>query len=168
MGYQSISNFNAVPYFAKLVAGAVTTAPVFAFKLAPTGSELFLGGTDTNLFTGAFTFTPVTTQVRRVCADRSLPMCTDKLPGILASSHAGGERQWQRTCHKRPGCHRYGQQSHYRSHCQRTRVLCRYSWFTTGRRKHIQLPLLVRPCRLPHLQRPGLQHRTCAVQPGPH
>lgn len=63
MGYQSISQYNAPPFFQTLVTQGVTTQPVFAFKLAESGSELYLGGVDSNLFTGSFTYAPVTTQV---------------------------------------------------------------------------------------------------------
>jgi cathepsin D len=63
MGFQSISQFNAKPVFQTLVANGQTTSSVFAFKLASSGSELFLGGTNPALFTGSFTFVPVTQQV---------------------------------------------------------------------------------------------------------
>lgn len=63
MGYQSISQYNSPPFFQTLVAQKKTTQPVFAFKLSQTGSELFLGGVNTNLYTGVFSYAPVTTQV---------------------------------------------------------------------------------------------------------
>ncbi|KAI0081508.1 acid protease [Panus rudis PR-1116 ss-1] len=62
MGYQSISEYNAPPFFQTLVAQGKTTQPVFAFKLAETGSELFLGGVNPKLFSGSFTYAPVTVQ----------------------------------------------------------------------------------------------------------
>ena len=40
----------------------VISSAVFAFRLASTGSELYLGGTDTTKYTGAITYTPVTQQ----------------------------------------------------------------------------------------------------------
>ncbi|KAL4252094.1 peptidase A1 family protein [Abortiporus biennis] len=59
MGYQTISNYNSPPFFQTLVAQSRTTSPVFAFKLASTGSELLLGGTNPNLYTGEFTYASV-------------------------------------------------------------------------------------------------------------
>ena len=64
MGYQSISKYNLPPVFANLVTQGETTAPVFAFKLASTGSELDVGGVNNALFTGSFTFSAVAPQVR--------------------------------------------------------------------------------------------------------
>lgn len=64
MAFPAISQFNANPVFQTLVAQSVTTASIFAFKLATTGSELFLGGVDTTKFTGDFTQNPVTEVVR--------------------------------------------------------------------------------------------------------
>ncbi|KAH7906840.1 acid protease [Hygrophoropsis aurantiaca] len=62
MGFPQISDFNANPFFQTLVADGVVTEAVFSFKLARSGSELFLGGTNTDLYTGDFTFVPVTTE----------------------------------------------------------------------------------------------------------
>ncbi|KAI0037070.1 acid protease [Vararia minispora EC-137] len=62
MGFPSISVYGANPVFQTLVASGVITEPVFSFKLATEGSELFIGGTDANLFTGNFTFVNVTQQ----------------------------------------------------------------------------------------------------------
>src|ERR1700761_5329764 len=50
------------PLFNTLIAQKQTAAGVFGFKLASTGSELFLGGVDTALIKGALTSVPVTTQ----------------------------------------------------------------------------------------------------------
>ncbi|KIK91446.1 hypothetical protein PAXRUDRAFT_830850 [Paxillus rubicundulus Ve08.2h10] len=62
MGFQSISAYNASPVFETLVSQGQTDEPVFAFKLAASGSELYLGGTNNNLYTGSFSYTPVTQQ----------------------------------------------------------------------------------------------------------
>ncbi|KAI0036070.1 acid protease [Vararia minispora EC-137] len=61
MAFQQISVFNASPFFQTLVSQGTVTAPEFGVKLAQTGSELFLGGADTSLFTGDLTNVPVTT-----------------------------------------------------------------------------------------------------------
>ena len=63
MGFEQISVFGASPVFQTLVAQGKTTAPTFGVKLATSGSELFLGGADTTLFTGALTQVPLTTVV---------------------------------------------------------------------------------------------------------
>lgn len=63
LGYQSISDYNSPPLFQTLVAQGSVTHPQFAFKLADTGAELYLGGTDSSLYKGYFTYVPVTTQV---------------------------------------------------------------------------------------------------------
>jgi len=53
MAFPALSVFGDNPLFSTLVAQG-TVPPVFGFKLAETGSELFLGGVNRNLFTGAF------------------------------------------------------------------------------------------------------------------
>ncbi len=60
MGFQQISDFNAPPVFQTLVSEKKVTSSVFGFTLLESGSELFLGGTDTSKFTGSLAFTPVT------------------------------------------------------------------------------------------------------------
>ncbi|KAI0308568.1 aspartic peptidase domain-containing protein [Amylostereum chailletii] len=62
IGFKSISVYNANPPFQSMVAAGAITAPVFGFKLSTSGSELYLGGTNSKLFSGSFTYVPVTTQ----------------------------------------------------------------------------------------------------------
>lgn len=62
LAFQSISNYNAPPLFQTLISQGVVTSQVFGLKLASSGSELFLGGTNSALFTGAFTWVPLTNQ----------------------------------------------------------------------------------------------------------
>lgn len=68
MGFQSISVYNAPPVFQTLISEGVVTSPVFGFKLAASssGSELFLGGTNSALYTGDFTWVSLTIEV---CGD---------------------------------------------------------------------------------------------------
>ena len=66
MGFQSISAHNAPPVFQTLISEGVVTSPVFGFKLAASGSELFLGGTNSALYTGDFTWVSLTIEV---CGD---------------------------------------------------------------------------------------------------
>lgn len=63
MAFKELSVYKANPVFQTLVAQWRTDAPVFAFKLAPTGSELFLGGVNKKLYKGAFHYAPVTEKV---------------------------------------------------------------------------------------------------------
>ncbi|KAJ7244233.1 acid protease [Mycena rebaudengoi] len=53
MAFESLSVFGDPPLFTTLVNQG-TVPPVFGFKLAETGSELFLGGVNRALFTGNF------------------------------------------------------------------------------------------------------------------
>jgi len=62
LAFQSISGFNATPVFQTLISESVLDSPVFGFKLATSGSELFLGGTNSKLYTGDFTWVPLTVQ----------------------------------------------------------------------------------------------------------
>lgn len=62
MGFQSISDYNAPPVFQSLVSQGQTSSPVFAFKLAESGSELTIGGLNSALYSGTPVYTPVTQQ----------------------------------------------------------------------------------------------------------
>ena len=64
MGFESISVFQANPVIQTLIAEGQFSDHVFAFKLASSGSELRIGGVNTAFYTGSFTYTPVTLQVR--------------------------------------------------------------------------------------------------------
>ncbi|KIJ14858.1 hypothetical protein PAXINDRAFT_180872 [Paxillus involutus ATCC 200175] len=60
MAFQSISVYKASPVFQTLVSEGQVDESVFAFKLAAFGSELFIGGTNTALYTGEFSYADVT------------------------------------------------------------------------------------------------------------
>jgi hypothetical protein len=66
LAFPRISHFGAYDFFSTLVDDGVVTEAVFGVKLATFGSELFLGGTNHNLFTGDFVYTPVTEVVSDV------------------------------------------------------------------------------------------------------
>jgi cathepsin D len=76
MAFQSISDYNAPPLFQTLISEGAVTSPVFGFKFATSGSELFLGGTDSALYTGDFTWVPLTNEVRDD-RDASIPCNAD-------------------------------------------------------------------------------------------
>ncbi|KAH7919522.1 acid protease [Leucogyrophana mollusca] len=59
LAFESISDYNANPVFQTLVAQRKVSNPEFAFKLAQTGSELYLGGTNRQLYNGEFTYVGV-------------------------------------------------------------------------------------------------------------
>lgn len=60
LGFQSVSKYNATPFFINLIAQGIVSNPVYGVRLANEGSELFLGGTNRDLYQGDFTYVPVT------------------------------------------------------------------------------------------------------------
>jgi hypothetical protein len=64
MGFKAISTFRANPVFQTLISQGTVANRVFAFKLATTGSELCIGGTNSALYVSPFSYTSVTKQVR--------------------------------------------------------------------------------------------------------
>ncbi|KAF8452920.1 acid protease [Boletus edulis BED1] len=62
MAFQSISGYNASPVLQTLVSEGRVSDPVFSFKLSSSGAELYIGGSNPALYTGGFTYTPVTWQ----------------------------------------------------------------------------------------------------------
>jgi cathepsin D len=63
MAFQSISSYNRMPVFQSLVAQGQLTRPLFGFKLADQGSELYIGGVNSAMYSGEFTYVKVTTVV---------------------------------------------------------------------------------------------------------
>ncbi|KAH7912668.1 aspartic peptidase domain-containing protein [Hygrophoropsis aurantiaca] len=62
MGYKSISDYNADPVFQTLVKQGKASKQSFSFKLAQSGSELYIGGANSKMYTGEFTYVDVTKQ----------------------------------------------------------------------------------------------------------
>lgn len=62
MGYQALSTERAAPFFVSLINQRKVSQGVFSFRLASSGAELYLGGTNPNKYTGSITYTPVTQQ----------------------------------------------------------------------------------------------------------
>ncbi|TCD70579.1 Type I transmembrane sorting receptor [Steccherinum ochraceum] len=61
MAFQSLAQLHAVPFFQNLVQERVISSSVFGFKLSATeSSSLYLGGTDTTLYTGSLENHPIT------------------------------------------------------------------------------------------------------------
>jgi cathepsin D len=59
LGFQSISSYNAPPLWQSLFAEGQIDFPVFAMKLTTGGSEMSIGGLNSDLYTGNITFVPV-------------------------------------------------------------------------------------------------------------
>lgn len=66
MAYQSISAYGATPLFQNLLSQGQFSTPVFSFYIDASGydSAVYFGGTNQSLYTGSFTYMPVTNQVR--------------------------------------------------------------------------------------------------------
>ncbi|KAI0318428.1 acid protease [Amylostereum chailletii] len=62
MGFESISDYDANPPFQSMVAAGAVDKSVFGFKLSDGGAELYLGGTNSDLYSGDFAYVPVTQQ----------------------------------------------------------------------------------------------------------
>ncbi len=54
LAYPYRSSFPPLPFFNNAFESGAVCSNLFAFKLASTGSSLFLGGTDPSLFLGSF------------------------------------------------------------------------------------------------------------------
>ncbi|KAG9124711.1 Type I transmembrane sorting receptor [Ceratobasidium sp. 392] len=62
LAFSSISNIGKPTFIENLKSAGAIQSAIFAFKLASTGSELFIGGTNSELFTGDITFSPLTSK----------------------------------------------------------------------------------------------------------
>ncbi|KAI0042304.1 acid protease [Auriscalpium vulgare] len=61
MAFESLSDYGANPLFQSLIANGEITNESFGFYFAESGSELYLGGVNSALYTGSFTYAAVTT-----------------------------------------------------------------------------------------------------------
>ncbi|KAJ3992532.1 acid protease [Lentinula boryana] len=61
MGYSTLSNLGAPTFFETAVKQGVVSSPEFSFFLSPNGSELYIGGTNSQLYTGDIEFHDVNT-----------------------------------------------------------------------------------------------------------
>ncbi|KAI0078957.1 acid protease [Panus rudis PR-1116 ss-1] len=60
MGFQDISTLQTPPFFQSAFSQGSAKQNMFAFKLADNGSELYLGGTNSDLYTGSIEYHKVT------------------------------------------------------------------------------------------------------------
>ncbi|KAN0123324.1 eukaryotic aspartyl protease [Russula decolorans] len=93
MAFQSISQFNAPPVFQTLISEGVLTSQVFGFKLAASGSELFLGGTNSKLYTGSFTWVPLTNQSYWLASFNNISVNGNLVVGSNAAIFDTGTKQ---------------------------------------------------------------------------
>jgi cathepsin D len=63
MGFKSISVYGANPTFQTLVAEGQVDSPMFGFKFATSGSELFLGGVNPDYNENSFTWVTLSNEV---------------------------------------------------------------------------------------------------------
>jgi len=59
LAFQSISNLNAAPFFQNAFSEGAVPKNAFSFKLASSGSSLYLGGSDSKLYSGSIEYHPV-------------------------------------------------------------------------------------------------------------
>lgn len=114
MAYQSISQMGGKPFFQNLMAENAVASPVFSFKLAPTGSELYLGGLNPNMYVaGSTQWAPVTSQSYWVVAGvtsigtkqvNSFNAIIDSGTSLIVAPTAGAKAFWAAV----PGATAYG------------------------------------------------------------
>jgi cathepsin D len=63
LAFPSISKLGAEPLFGSLVRQNRVMVPTFSLKLTHPGAELYLGGANSELYTGEITYARVTTRV---------------------------------------------------------------------------------------------------------
>ena len=66
MGFKSISVSGANPLFQTFIAEGKVASPMFGFKLATTGSELFLGGVNPDYKEDDFAWVPLSNEVCQI------------------------------------------------------------------------------------------------------
>ncbi|KAG9104525.1 Type I transmembrane sorting receptor [Ceratobasidium sp. 370] len=62
LAFSSISEMGKPTFIDNLKSAGAIKSSVFAFKLSASGAELFIGGTNSKLFTGDITFSPLTSK----------------------------------------------------------------------------------------------------------
>jgi len=59
LAFPSASKFGADPLFESLIRGSTQLSPTFSLKLAPSGAEMYVGGTNSMLYKGDIAYTRV-------------------------------------------------------------------------------------------------------------
>ncbi|BGP13106.1 hypothetical protein JCM10213v2_001025 [Rhodosporidiobolus nylandii] len=124
MGYQSLSQLRSPPVFQTLVAQGKVSAPQFSFKLAKSGSELYLGGMNSALYVAGTTqWTPVVSQAYwsveggvnvngAAVSTPSMPLIVDSGTTIIVAPPKWASAFWAAV----PGAQTYGS-SYYTFPC---------------------------------------------------
>ncbi|THH15734.1 hypothetical protein EW146_g4790 [Bondarzewia mesenterica] len=60
MAFESLSDYGANPFFQTIVADGIPSDSAFSFKLSSSGAELYLGGANSDLYSGDFAYADVT------------------------------------------------------------------------------------------------------------
>lgn len=102
MGWQSISSLKSAPFFFTLVNEKKVKSGVFSMALKATGAELYLGGTDSSLYTGDITYTDLTHEsywattgsmtAGGKAALSDIPMIIDSGTSLLVGTEAQAEK----------------------------------------------------------------------------
>lgn len=98
LAFKSISHFasGTKSLFENLISEGVVTSPMFGFKLAPNGSELFLGGFNPDYKEDDFTWLPVSDGVCWIinCVKRvsNASFALEGFLGIIRRCHCRGGR----------------------------------------------------------------------------
>jgi len=66
LAFPSVSVFGGQSPVQNIISEHVLTCPMFGIKLAPTGSELLLGGVNADLFQGEITWVPLSNAVCQI------------------------------------------------------------------------------------------------------
>ena len=66
MAFELLSVYGASPPFQTLISEGLLSSPVFGFKRASSGSELFLGGVNPDYKGKDFTWVPLSFEVCRI------------------------------------------------------------------------------------------------------
>ena len=66
MAFKDLSVLQANPTYQTLINEGALSSPMFGIKLATSGSELFLGGVNSALYTGEFTWLALSNAVSRM------------------------------------------------------------------------------------------------------
>lgn len=97
MAFGGVSLFETTPLIQALFEQKEVTAPVFAFKLASDGAELSLGGPNSRLYSGSFTYVSVETEVYILLLGMHLAL----IVSLVVLEHRPGRRLHQRLCSPR-------------------------------------------------------------------
>ncbi|CAE6436821.1 unnamed protein product [Rhizoctonia solani] len=83
LAFNAISSIGKPTFIDNLYSEGKISAPTFAFHLATTGSELYLGGVNTAKYTGSITYVPLTSKTYWLTTDSSSVGTTVGYSGVM-------------------------------------------------------------------------------------